>query len=121
MENSIVKTRVFKEIETLISKSCPSRKIPRKFQNLHIIILKKYYNASSVTIDYHRNRVEMDIIIDDGFYDPKKLNSYMPTLHANLLFSNLRNFLNESIDKDSKNLGFYASLLKSYKENFIVI
>lgn len=121
MENSNVKTRVFKEIEALITQSCPSRKIPPEFKNLHVDILKKFYNASNVSIDYHRKRIEMDIVIDDGHYDPKKVNLYVPTLHANLLFENLKNFLKNSIDKDSKNLGFYASLLRSYSNKDITL
>lgn len=115
MENSSLKKKVLSEIESLIARSCPNRKIPANFQNLHVAILKKYYNASDVSIDYHRKRIAMDIVLDDTVYNPKKVNTYMPTLHANLLFQNLSDFLKSSIDQDHESLTFYASLLRSYQ------
>mgnify|MGYP003635706061 FL=1 len=121
MENSSLKRRVLSEIESLITRSCPNRNVPQKFKNLHVAILKKYYNASDVSIDYHRKRVAMDIIIDDGLYDPKKVNMYIPTLHANLLFKNLNDFLKASLDNDHKSLAFYASLLRSYEHKDITL
>lgn len=121
MENSRLKRRILSEIESLISQSCPNRKVPLKFKNLHVAILKKYYNATDVSIDYHRKRVEMDIVIDDDVYDPKKVNTFIPTLHANLLFQNLCDFLKSSLDKDHKSLAFYASLLRSYANKDITL
>ncbi len=114
MENSSLKEKVISEIENLISQSAPNQEISQKFKNLHVAILKKYYNASDVSIDYHRKRVAMDIILDDSVYDPKKVNTYMPTLRANLLFKNLNDFLKTCLDKDHKSVAFYASLLRSF-------
>lgn len=116
MENSNLKGRILMEIESLISRSCPKRKIPKRFENLHVAILKKHYNATDVSIDYHRKRVEMDIVMDDKDYDPKKVNLHIPTLHANLLFKNLKDFLKSCIDKDNRSLAFYAGLLRSYED-----
>tara|TARA_R110000868_G_scaffold28633_2_gene107161 strand:+ start:10841 stop:11215 length:375 start_codon:yes stop_codon:yes gene_type:complete len=121
MENSSLKRRVLSEIESLISQSCPNRKIALKFKNLHVAILKKYYNATDVSIDYHRNRVEMDIVLDDTVYDPKKVNTFIPTVHANLLFQNLNDFLKASLDKDTRSLAFYASLLRYYSNKDITL
>jgi hypothetical protein len=121
MENSNLKRRVLKEIGALISRSCPNRKIPQEFKNLHVDILKKHYNASEVSIDYHRKRVEMEIVLDDGWYKPNKVNTYIPTLHANLLFENLKDFLKGSLDKDNKSLAFYASLLRSYTNKDVTL
>lgn len=114
MENSNLKRRVLSEFEALISSSCPNRKVPQEFKNLHVAILKKYYNASEVSIDYHRKRVAMEIVLDDSTYNPKKINTYLPTLHANLLFQNLKDFLKASLESDTKSIAFYASLLRSY-------
>tara|TARA_R110002012_G_scaffold263456_1_gene446243 strand:+ start:79459 stop:79833 length:375 start_codon:yes stop_codon:yes gene_type:complete len=114
MENSSLKEKVISEIENLISQSAPNRENSQKFKNLHVAILKKHYNASDVSIDYHRNRVAMDIIMDDSVYDPKKVNTYMPIFRANLLFKNLNDFLKSCLDQDHKSLAFYASLLRSF-------
>ncbi|MCM4171511.1 hypothetical protein DHD32_08470 [Arenibacter sp. TNZ] len=115
MENSGLKRRVLYEIENLISKSCSKSKMSQKIQNLHIAILKKYYNATDVSIDYHRKRVIMDIVMDDSCYDPKKVNSSLPILRANLLFKNLKEFLSSSLDKDNVSIAFYARLIRSYE------
>lgn len=114
MENSNLKGRILMEMEDLIAQSCPQQKVIPNFETLHVAILKKHYNAADVSIDYHRRRVEMNIVMDDKDYDPKTVNLYMPTLHVNLWFRNLRDFLKSCIDYDNKSLAFYASLLSSY-------
>jgi len=117
MENSSLRRRVLMEIENLIARSCPKQKVPLKFENLHVAIIKNHYNAADVVFDYHRRRVALDIVIDDTAYDPKKINLSVPTLHANLWFRNLCDFLKTCIDKDSKSVAFYAGLLQSYQSN----
>lgn len=117
MENSRLRRRVLVEIENLIARSCPKQKVPQKFKNLHVAILKNHYNAADVVFDYHRGRVELDIVMDDRDYDPKKVNLCIPTLHANLWFRNLYDFLKSCIDNDSKSVAFYARLLQSYQNN----
>ena len=114
MENSHLKHRILFEIENLISNSCPKNNIDSQFENLHIAILKKHYNASEVSIDYHRKRIEMQLIMNDADYDPKTVNTFMHTLHANMWFRNLSDFLKQCIDKDNKSIAFYSSLLSYY-------
>ncbi|MFS4493026.1 hypothetical protein [Maribacter sp. 2308TA10-17] len=114
MENSNLKGRILMEMEDLIAQSCPKQKVAPDYETLHVAILKKHYNAADVSIDYHRRRVEMELVMDDKDYDPKTVNLYMPTLHVNLWFRNLRDFLKSCIDYDNKSLAFYASLLSSY-------
>lgn len=114
MENSALRFRIEKEIEKLISESCANPQSTEKFETLHVAILKKYYNAADVSIDYHRKRVAMDIVMDDKNYDPTKVNTYIPLLHANLLFKNLKDFLKSCIEMDTKNLGFYAGLIRRF-------
>lgn len=121
MENSSLKGMILTEVENLISRSCANQKVTDKFEKLHIALLKKYYNAADVSIDYHRKRVKMDIIMDDTSYDPKKVNLYLPTLHANLLFKNLKDFLRSCVDKDSKSLGFYAGLLRTFTNKEVIL
>jgi len=114
MENSNVKGRILMEMENLIALSCPKQKVTTNYENLHIAILKKHYNAADVSIDYHRRRVEMELVMDDRDYDPKTVNLYMSTLHMNLWFRNLYDLLKSCIDYDNKSLAFYAGLLSSY-------
>ncbi|MCG2460852.1 hypothetical protein K8352_08835 [Flavobacteriaceae bacterium F89] len=116
MRNSNLKDEISMEIEDMISQSCTGQKINTRAKNLHIAILKKYYNATDVNIDYHRKRVELDIVMDDTVYDPKKVNLYIPTLHTNLLFKNLCDFLKSCIDRDNKSLAFYSKLLRTFKK-----
>ncbi len=121
MENSKIRSKITMEIEKLISKSCTSQQTTDKFKTLHVALLKKYYNAADVSIDYHRKRVKMDIVIDDSKYDPRKVNTYIPTLHANLLFKNLKDFLKSCIEKDAKSLGFYVGLLRTFAKKDITL
>ena len=114
MEKLDVKGRILLELEELIALSCPKQNVSAAFETFHVKILKKHYNAADVSIDYHRRRVEMSIVMDDKDYDPKKVNLYLPTLHANLWFRNLSDFLKSCIDHDNKSLAFYARLLSSY-------
>lgn len=114
MENSNLKGRILNEMEILIAQSCPKHKVTIDYETLHIAILQNHYNATDVSIDYHRRRVEMELVMDDHDYDPKTVNLYMPTIHANLWFKNLRDFLKSCIDYDNRSLAFYAGLLRSY-------
>ncbi|WP_298474553.1 hypothetical protein [uncultured Maribacter sp.] len=119
MENSNLKGRILMDVENLISRSCNKPTRTLNFENLHIALLKKYYNAADVSIDYHRHRIKMSIIIDDKQYDPKTANINLAVVHANLFFKNLKEFLKSCIDKDSKSLGFYAALLRSFAQQDI--
>ena len=115
-KKSRLKGKILLKLDKLISLSCKSAKSLNKYEQLHIDLLKKYYNAADVSIDYHRHRVKMDIVTDDSLYDPKKANTESPILYTNLLFDNLRNFLRSCIDKDEKSIGFYSQLLNNFTD-----
>ncbi|MBU2947980.1 hypothetical protein [Zobellia uliginosa] len=119
MGNSGLRSKILEEIEILIASSCTKQKVSPEIIKLHVAVLKNHYNAANVSIDYHRRRVEMDIIMDDKDYDPKRLNLSIPTLHTNLWFKNLYDFLVSCIDPDPKSVAFYSMLLKSYRKNEI--
>lgn len=122
MKNSMLRGRIITEMKKLITQSCTEKKFEEKFEPLHIAIVKKHFNAADAHFDYHRKRVEMEIVMNDEAYDPKTINVAIPTLHANFWFRNLCDFLYSCIDSDPKSLGFYVSLLKSYhkKDNFVL-
>lgn len=112
MDTKSLRERILMDLENLISRSCNKGKITAHSQQLHEMLLKKHYNAVGVQIDYHRNRVEMDIVMNDTAYDPKKVNTFMPTIHANFFFKNLKDFLLSGVKSDSNSLAFYAGLLR---------
>lgn len=114
MENSRLGTRILMETEDLILNSCSETMISKKSKELHSVILKKYYNAADVVIDYHRNRVNMDLVLCDKQYDPKKVNTVIATIPANLSFKNICQLLRSCLEKDVKSLAFYARLLREY-------
>ncbi|UWX55253.1 hypothetical protein NYZ99_01130 [Maribacter litopenaei] len=116
MKNSKLNERIIMELERLITQSCGAKRKSEKFTQLHVALLKKYYNAADVSIDYHRHRIEMDVLMDDDSYNPGKLNINLPILHINLLFGNLKSFLRSCIEKDRKSIGFYAQLLKNFRQ-----
>lgn len=121
MEKSSLRGRILTEIESLISRSCAKGKMTTKFQNFHELIVKKHYNAADVSIDYHRKRIEMDIVLDDKLYDPRTVNMNVPTLHANLLFKNLKDFLKSCLETDKNSLAFYAGLLRSFTKKDVTL
>ena len=112
MDKLSLRERILMELENLISRSCKNGEVTKQSQQLHEMLLKKHYNAVGVQIDYHRRRVEMDLVMDDTAYDPKKVNTVMPTIHANFFFKNLKDFLWSGVHSDSKSLAFYAGLLQ---------
>ena len=114
MENSTLKLKIKSEIEKLISESCANPQSTKKFETLHVALLKKHYNAADVSIDYHRKRIVLDIVMDDTFYKPSKVNMTLPILHANLFFKNLKDFLKSCIVTDTESMGFYAGLLRTF-------
>ena len=121
MENSRLRDRILMEIENLITRSCNKNALNKGFEELHKLILKKHYNATDVSIDYHRNRVKMDLVMDDQMYDPKSVNLQIATIPSNFFFKNLCEFLKSCLDDDSKSLAFYAGLLRSFTKKDIVL
>ena len=124
MEKRILKGRILMELESLISRSCAKSKMTKNFQSLHRAVIKNHYNATDVSIDYHRNRVAMDIVMNEKDYDPQKINLKLPTLYTNLFFNNLCEFLKSCIDRDNRSLAFYANLLRSHtkkEEDFALV
>ena len=114
MDKSRLRGRILMDIESLISQSCAKSNLSKRFQNFHKLILKKYYNAADVSIDYHRKRVKMDLVTDDSAYDPSSINLNLPTIPANFFFSDLCDFLKSCLEDDQKSLAFYTGLLRSF-------
>ena len=116
MKNSQLNERIIMELDRLITQSCVEKRKSKRFTQLHIALLKKYYNAADVSIDYHRHRIEMAVLADDSLYTPGKPNINLPIIYTNLLFGNLKTFLRSCIDRDRKSIGFYAQLLSNFRK-----
>ncbi len=112
METLNVKSRILMEMERLIARSSAKGKMTKKIQSFHEAIIKKHYNASDVSIDYHRHRIKMNVVIDAEGYDPKTVNVDLAVLPMNLFFKNLRDFLKSCLEGDAKSIAFYARLIK---------
>ncbi len=117
MENSGLKSRVFKEVQNLVSSSCYSLETSKKHQILHEMIVKKHYNAVDITIDYHRNRILMDLVVDDSSYDPENLTFSTPLMRTNMYYDNLKGFLLSCLETDNASIAFYANLLKTFRNS----
>lgn len=98
----------------MIRRSCKYENKSLNFRKLHQLIIKKHYNATEVQIDYHRKRINLEVLADDRQYDPGNLNINLPTLRVNLLFKDLITFLRSCVETDRKSLAFYAWLLRTY-------
>ena len=121
MEKSGLRGRILMEIEMLIAQSCTPDKLNKRFRKLHQLILKKHYNAADVAIDYHRKRVNMDIVLDDSQYQPNTVNTDMATFPANFIFNNLCDFLRSCLSDDNKSLAFYAGLLRTFAKKDVTL
>jgi len=114
MERSKTKGRILIELNLLISESTHPA-LAEKFESLHTAILKKYYNATDVCIDYHRSRITLAIVTDDKEYNPEGINTHLPILPANIFVANMEQFLKSCIEDTNRNIPFYAQLVKEYK------
>lgn len=121
MEKLSLKERVLLEIKYLISSSCPHRKVPKKFNNLHQAILKNHFNAADVLIDYQRKRVVMNIVLDDNGYNPREINTFLPLMPSNFMFRNLNEFLLSCVDDDNKSVAFYAGLIRAHTNREVAL
>ena len=111
MENSRLGTKILLETERLILNSCSTKK---KSRELHKAILKKYYNAVDINIDYSKHRVTMDVIVNDEDYKHTQVNTAIATIPMILSFKSICNLLRSCLEQDVKSLAFYDRLLRDY-------
>ena len=121
MEKSGLRGSILKEIEMLIAQSSDPKQLNKRFRQFHQLILKKYYNATDVSVDYHRKRVKMEIVLNDEAYKPETVNTDLPTFPANIFFNNLGEFLRSRLLDDQKSLAFYAGLLRSFAKKDVTL
>lgn len=92
------------EIKNLITYSVHNRGLENSnFPTLHRAIIKKYFEAKHVSINYEDHTVDMKLPVGERKY-------------TNITFEcqNIERFLKSCLKKDEKSLFFYQSLLNQY-------
>lgn len=92
------------EIKNLITYSVHNRDMENSnFTTLHRAIIKKYFEAKNVTINYEEHSVDMKLPVGEKKY-------------TSITFEcqDIERFLKSCLKKDEKSLFFYQNLLTQY-------
>ncbi|MCM8568767.1 hypothetical protein NE848_05220 [Gramella jeungdoensis] len=95
---------IIDEVKNLISYSINNRNLENSnFQTMHRAIIKKYFEAKHVNIDYENQTIDMQLPVGGRRY-------------TNITFEcqDIERFLKSCLKKDEKSLFFYQSLLTHY-------
>lgn len=102
--NTITTPEILDEVKNLISYSIISKnRESSNFQLMHRAIVKKYFDAKHVNIDYENHSIDLKLPVG-----PKKYTSI--TFEC----QNLERFLKSCLKKDEKSMFFYQNLLSHY-------
>lgn len=105
---------VVKDLELLIDISCVEGEDVTMFELFHKMLIRISYKAADISIDYNRNRVYMNVIAEDKYYDLETLNHpFAPTMSVNLVYEDLKTFLKSCILEDEDSLNHYYPILIS--------
>lgn len=97
-------SHIIDEVKNLITYSISNPDIEMtNFNTMHRAIIKKYFEAKNVKINYTEHTVEMQIPVGKRQYT-----------RITFECQNLQRFLKACIRKDEKSLEFYQSLLTHY-------
>lgn len=102
--NRITYPEILDEVKNLISHSIINKNLEKSnFQNLHRAIIKKYFEAKQVNIDYEAQTVDMQLPVGQKKY-------------TSITFEcqDLERFLKSCLKKDEKSLFYYQNLLSQY-------
>lgn len=102
--NTITTPELIDEIKNLISYSITNRNVENSnFQTMHRAIIKKYFEAKHVNIDYEMQTIDMQLPVGNKRY-------------TSITFEcqDLERFLKSCLKKDEKSLFFYQNLLTHY-------
>ncbi|MDT0650477.1 hypothetical protein [Autumnicola edwardsiae] len=104
MENSYTPTELINEVKNLISYSISNLNAEKSnFTIMHRAIIKKYFEAKNVEIDYEKQMVSMQIPVGRRKY-------------TNITFEcqDMERFLKACLKEDDKHTYFYKDLLSHY-------
>lgn len=93
------------EVKNLISYSISHNHDKSDFKTMHRAIIKKYFEAKNVEINYREQTVAMQIPVGKRQY-------------TNITFEcqEIERFLKACLRKDEKSLGFYQEVLNHYSD-----
>ena len=103
------KNAIIQNIKELIDISCLFDTEDSGFRSFHLDIIKMAYDAIEVSIDYARNRVYMNVVLNEDC-NMKAL----PFMPINLAYSNLNDFLRSCVLKDKNSLELYSSIMADF-------
>lgn len=102
--NSFTPEVIIDEVKNLISYSiCNKDENIQKFESLHRAVIKKYFEAKDIKINYIAQTIDLKLPISNNNY-------------TSITFEclDLNNFLQSCLKKDKQSLFFYQNLLTDY-------
>ena len=102
--NRFTTPEIIDEVKNLITYSIQERNLENSgFQTMHRAIVKKYFEAKHVNINYKEQTIDMKLPVGEKKY-------------TSITFEcqDLERFLKSCLKKDEKSLFFYQSLLTHY-------
>ncbi len=102
--NQITTPEILDEVKNLISYSVQNKDQENSnFQTMHRAIIKKYFEAKHVNIDYKNQTIDMKLPVGQRKYT-----------RITFECQELERFLRSCLKKDEKSLFFYQNLLTHY-------
>ncbi|MFV8226327.1 hypothetical protein [Christiangramia aquimixticola] len=102
--NGITTPEILNDLKNLISYSIINKNIETaNFQLLHKELVKRYFDARKVSINYEDHSIDLQLPVGDNKY-------------TNITFEcqDLERFLKSCLKKDEESLFFYQNLLSQY-------
>ncbi len=96
-------SEIIEEFKNFLHSSCSNPADFSSFESLHKGIIKMYFGARKVEIDYENQMIHAEIPISDHNYTT-----------VNFECQDLDRFLSSCIKKDKRSLNFYQSALNYY-------
>lgn len=96
-------SEIIEEFKNFIHSSCTNLEDKSSYASLHKGIIKMYFGARKVEIDYDNKMIKAEIPISDHEYTV-----------VNFECQDLDRFLSSCIKKDKRSLNFYQSALNYY-------
>ena len=97
-------SEIYRSVNEVITQSCASEVIiSAQANSLHKAILKKFFCAEKVDLQYEEKKVLLTVRV-----------SATERTSLEIGYNNLNDFLNKCIDKSEKHIRFYQGLLQYY-------
>ncbi|QYA24381.1 hypothetical protein G3I01_02275 [Gramella sp. MT6] len=102
--NTITTPEIIDQVKDLISYSIINKNVEKSnFQTMHRALVKKYFDAKHVNIDYQEQTIDLKLPVGQNKYT-----------QITFECQNIERFLKSCLKKDDKSIFFYQSLLNHY-------